>query len=33
METIVDPNSEIYYSSIEECEIKLELFNRLESKR
>ena len=28
---IVDPNSEIYYSSIEECEIKKEeLFNKLE---
>ena len=31
---IVDPNSEIYYSSIEECEIKKEeLFNRLESEK
>jgi superfamily II DNA or RNA helicase len=30
----VDPNSEIYYSSIEECEIKKEeLFNRLESEK
>ena len=31
---IVDPNSEIYYSSIEECGIKKEeLFNRLESEK
>ena len=31
---IVDPNSEIYYSSIEECEIKKEeLFNMLESEK
>ena len=31
---ILDPNSEIYYSSIEECENKkLELFNRLESEK
>lgn len=31
---IVDPNSEIYYSSIEECENKKEeLFNRLESEK
>ena len=31
---IVDPNSEKYYSSIEECENKKEeLFNRLESEK
>ena len=31
---IVDPNSEIYYSSIEECEIKKgELFDRLETEK
>ena len=31
---ILDPNSEKYYSSIEECEIKKEeLLNRLESEK